>query len=371
MLRITLLLLLLAAAAARAQSSSQNLPISVTTGQLFGVNLAGAEFGSTYPGTYGSTYTYPTASELTYYAGKGLTLIRMPIRWERIQPTLNAALDTGSSACSSTGNVGCINAVLAAADAVPGIRVIIDVHNYGRFCGAGTFGDTTSCGTIIGTSPVTNAAFQDLWTRLAAAFGPSGSNHPSLLGYDIMNEPHDMGASSVWPAAAQAAANGIRSADTVHTIFIEGDCWAGAVTWTSCNNSLNITDNTNNLRYEAHEYFDSNNSGNYAQSYAAQCPSGCALKGNTDAAGFLSWLSSNGHNGYVGEYGVPNSDSNWATVMDNFLTDINAADVWGTYWAGGPLWNWCGGGTTIQPAPSCSGGADAPIMSTVDTHQSH
>ena len=36
----------------------------------FGVNLAGAEFGSNMPGTFNSDYTYPTASELDYYQSK-------------------------------------------------------------------------------------------------------------------------------------------------------------------------------------------------------------------------------------------------------------------------------------------------------------
>jgi endoglucanase len=54
--------------------------------QLFGVNLSGAEWGNRYPGTFGTDYTYPTASELDYYKSKGLTLIRLPFLWERVQP---------------------------------------------------------------------------------------------------------------------------------------------------------------------------------------------------------------------------------------------------------------------------------------------
>src|ERR1700737_7914 len=61
--------------------------------QLFGVNLSGAEWGNRYPGTFGTDYTYPTASELDYYKSKGLTLIRLPFLWERMQPNLNSPLD--------------------------------------------------------------------------------------------------------------------------------------------------------------------------------------------------------------------------------------------------------------------------------------
>ena len=41
--------------------------------QLFGVNLSGAEWGNRYTGTFGTDYTYPTASELDYYKSKGST----------------------------------------------------------------------------------------------------------------------------------------------------------------------------------------------------------------------------------------------------------------------------------------------------------
>ncbi len=54
---------------------------------MIGVNLAGAEFGSA-SGVYGTSYIYPTASELDYFKSEGITLIRLPFMWERAQPTL-------------------------------------------------------------------------------------------------------------------------------------------------------------------------------------------------------------------------------------------------------------------------------------------
>lgn len=59
---------------------------------LFGVNLAGAEFGGT-RGVYNKNYTYPTAKSLDYYKSKGFNLIRLPFKWERIQPSLFQQLD--------------------------------------------------------------------------------------------------------------------------------------------------------------------------------------------------------------------------------------------------------------------------------------
>ena len=45
----------------------------------YGVNLAGAEFGSRLPGTYGTDYTYPTHAEVDYFASKGMGIIRLPV----------------------------------------------------------------------------------------------------------------------------------------------------------------------------------------------------------------------------------------------------------------------------------------------------
>ena len=54
--------------------------------QFVGVNLSGAEFGQNIlPGTYGTQYTYPTTAEVDYYKGKGMNMIRLPFRWERLQ----------------------------------------------------------------------------------------------------------------------------------------------------------------------------------------------------------------------------------------------------------------------------------------------
>ena len=73
-----------------------------------GVNINGAEFGcgvnagtgtggtysNTNTGTYGTNYIYPSNADFAYLAGRGIRFIRLPVRWERLQPTLETALDT-------------------------------------------------------------------------------------------------------------------------------------------------------------------------------------------------------------------------------------------------------------------------------------
>ena len=67
-----------------------------------GVNLAGGEFGKL-PGTYGTDYTYPAPADIDYYVELGFNLIRVPFRWERLQPTLGAPFAAGDQAAPHCG----------------------------------------------------------------------------------------------------------------------------------------------------------------------------------------------------------------------------------------------------------------------------
>src|SRR4030095_3450839 len=63
--------------------------------RFVGVNLAGAEFTPTQlRGIYNTHYTYPTTAEVDYFTGKGMNIIRLPFRWERLQHSLDAAFDS-------------------------------------------------------------------------------------------------------------------------------------------------------------------------------------------------------------------------------------------------------------------------------------
>jgi len=323
-------------------------PSTAVLNNLFGVNLAGAEFGQNFPGTEGLDYAYPTSTELDYYKNKGLTLIRIPFAWERMQPTLNGPL--------SSTEVGFMTNFLNAADA-RGMSVILDVHNYGRY-GIGSFSDFTSHGNIIGSIQVPVSAFANLWSQLASQF----KGHPSLMGYDIMNEPHDMGGAGIWPIAAQAAVNAIRTVDASHTIFVEGDGWAGAWSWMTYNANLNINDSSGNLVYEAHQYFDSDSSGTYTSSYTSE--GAYPTVGVDRLQPFASWLTQHNKKGWVGEYGVPNNDSRWLTVLNNFIGALKSNGIWGTYWAGGPWW----GSYPLSCEPSS--GQDAVQMGVLKNYPS-
>jgi endoglucanase len=284
---------------------------TLTDGYRRGVNLAGADFGeSMLPGTYGVDYTYPTAAELDYYQSKGLTLIRLPFRWERVQRNLYAPLDRTE--------LGRIDQVVVAARA-RGMQVILDPHNYARYYG-----------NLIGSSAVPNAAFADFWHRLAAHY----RDEPTIWAYALMNEPYNTG--GMWSAAAQAGVDGIRAVDMGHSILVPGDQWSGAWSWQQANANLWVNDPANNFMFEAHQYFDADSSGTYGQSYDAQ--GAYPTIGVDRVKPFVAWLQARGARGFIGEYGVPDNDARWLTVLDNFLAYLDTNGVSGTYWAGGPWW---------------------------------
>jgi len=305
---------------------------------MYGVNLAGAEFGTNFPGTFGADYTYPTNSDFDYFANKGLKLIRLPFKWERIQPTMNAALNTAELA-----------RLTAAVDyaQTKGIYVVLDLHNYGRR-------NINYSDYIIGSATVPIANIKDCWTRLATAF----KNKTNIYGYGIMNEPHDMLNNAPWITIAQEIINGIRTADLTTNIIVAGDDWSSGARWaTSSTNLKNLTDVSNKLIFEAHIYFDDDHSGAYDQTYAGE--GAYANVGVDRATPFVNWLKANNLKGYVGEYGIPANESQWLTVLSNFLTYLQSNCVNGTAWAAGSWW----GNYKLSLQPS--GNTDKPQIATL------
>lgn len=292
-------------------------------GARFGVNLAGAEFGANIlPGTHGVNYIYPGGRELDYYRSRGRTLIRVPFRWERIQHTLNGPLDVDE--------IGRLKTLVKEAHARQ-MQVMLDFHNYGRCRVPGQ-----EEYLIIGTEQVPVAAFADVWGKLATAL----KDEPGIYVYGLMNEPHDMGDDKRWPAAAQAAINAIRRVDKKTTIMVSGDAWSSAADWRKGVNETiheKIRDPQNNIIFEAHCYFDKNLAGVYAKSYEEE--GGSPNVGIERVRPFVEWCRDKKVRGFVGEFGVPDSDARWLVAMDRFLKYLQQNNIGATYWAGGPWWD--------------------------------
>lgn len=285
-----------------------------------GVNLAGAEFNSgVIPGVEEKNFTWNDEKSYEYFASKGLTLIRVPFRWERMQPVLYDALDTKY--------LNGLKRNVAWAQK-HGAKIILDVHNYGRYHGK-----------VIGVSPdVPISAFTDLWVRLSNEF----KDELAVYAYDLMNEPHGMGSGeNDWKVISQAAVTAIRNNGDNKLIMVEGTYWANAHGWESKNGPNSwITDPANNFLYSAHCYFDSDASGTYKKTYDEELVANPNLEniGVNRLMDFATWCEKNNVRGFIGEFGIPNDDIRWNKVLDNFMNVMDEYGMDGTYWAGGKWW---------------------------------
>lgn len=288
--------------------------------QPFGVNLAGAEFFHKKMegvGRFNKDYHYPTTDELDYWKSKGLTLIRLPFKWERIQRKLYGELNREE--------IDYIKFLLAEADKRD-MQILIDMHNYGRRKDEGK-------DRIIGDS-LSIDHFASAWGVISGEL----KDCKGLYGYGLINEPHDMLASTPWTGIAQAAIDSIRKNDMKNAIVVGGNHWSSAERWKLVSDDLkNLYDPARNLIFEAHCYFDEDGSGIYRRSYEEE--KAHPYIGVERMRPFVEWLKENDFRGLVGEYGVPSDDERWLECLDNFLAYLSAEGVNGTYWAAGARWN--------------------------------
>ncbi|MCW8131335.1 MAG: glycoside hydrolase family 5 protein [Planctomycetota bacterium] len=294
-----------------------------------GVNLAGPEFGGKVPGVLHKDYTFNNQKSFEYFAKKGLTVIRVPIKWDRLQPKPSGEFDAAYFEMFKKN-------VAWAREA--GAKVLIDLHNYGRR-GAEYKGERK--GFIIGQEiegevPVKIADFQDVWRRLSKEF----KDEPAIFGYGLMNEPHDMGTSD-WKAISNAAVEAIRANGDKNLILVAGLSWSNARAWERHNGAESwVKDSADNFMYEAHCYFDVDNSGQYKLSYEDELKKNPKMPevGRARVKDFTDWCRKNKVRGFLGEFGVPRDDPRWNEVLENFLQELDAAGMGGTYWAAGIFW---------------------------------
>ncbi len=249
---------------------------------------------------------FPDVSYITYYRDAGMNAIRLPLYWEEMQPILDSSLNDRYLQHTRE--------FLDNAHA-QGMKVLIDLHNYARYRNV-----------LIGTGNVPITSFSGFWKRLVAEL----KAHPAVYAWGLMNEPHHTNGS--WPALAQAGVNAIRSEDSARPIYVSGDNWSNAQTWSSYHPAPFIADPANKIVYEAHIYFDDDYSGRYKTPI-----------GSTDVAArvtqrlkpFLDWLQIHGQRGVIGETGVPKDDPRWLQALTRFLdmTDASCTDWF--MWAGG------------------------------------
>jgi endoglucanase len=331
---------ILAVACAVACGSNANpTPVEQPSGTLHGVNLAGADFGeSNLPGVYDRDYTYPTHAEVDYFVSRKLNLIRLPFRWERLQPVLGADFDPDELARLQ----GFVDYATQR-----GASVLIDPHNYARYYGS-----------VIGQGP-SSEDFAAFWDRLAARF----SDNPKVL-FGLMNEPHDLPIDD-WLTAANAAIAAIRNAGANNLILVPGINYSNAGAWYEDwgygqNSKVmnGVVDPADRFIFEVHQYLDADSSGT-----SDTCVS--ATAGSDTLWAFTAWAKQQGKRALLGEFGAAANETCLA-ALDDLLNYTDAhADVWAgwAYWAGGPWWpsDYI---FSVEP----SNGVDKPQMAVLTQH---
>lgn len=296
---------------------------------------ATSTFSNANPGTYDVDFHYEKQASLDYFASRGWHQVKVPIRWERIQPTISGALDPTE--------LGRLTDFLDRADN-SGLKVIVDIHNYGVY-----YRDVSGTGTrtAIGSAQLPVSAFADLWSRLSTAI----KDHPAVFGYAIMAEPQPAGGldRETWQEASQAAVDAIRAVDLESEISVAG--WDYSITqgWTQVNGDPWVYDHTGRVRYEGHHYWDSNTSGGYSSSYAQEVttsdvsydagtnPDALYARVLTEMDEFNSWLTDHEVRGVLGEIGWPAAadSTEWNALADAYLTRATEYGI--------PTATWCAG----------------------------
>lgn len=315
-----------------------------------GINVAGGEFGhsaSGLPGTHGKHYQYPQTPLLTFLRKRGHRLVRIPFRWERIQHALGGPLDP-------TG-FGELKAAVERA-AAAGLYVLLDMHNYARF----TRLDEVE--VKFGDAALTRAHFADVWAKLVGAL----AGQPAIVGWGLMNEPHDLPAGA-WEAYSQAAVTAIRDTGDIRDIYVCGNQWGGAHSWARNHGAAWISDSAGRDRtvYEAHQYLDPDFSGTYEDVTYESANLAARAAGYPNLPArivdclnvFIDWCKANGVRGFIGEMGWPNHESvqEWNAVGEAAYARLDQAGMGVTYWATGEWWGaynqnpYDSGSLTVKP----------------------
>jgi len=291
-----------------------------------GINLAGAEFyelflpdGSRARHGRNEFYLYPSPTYFQgydpgYFIRKGMSSVRLPFRWERLQQEPGGELDKAE-----------LDRLVTTVRQLTklGAWVVLDLHNYMRYEGK-----------VLGQGKASVEDFVDVWIKLSRVFSDNRN-----VAFGLMNEPYDVD-TALWVDAANRAIDGIRQTGARHYILVGGNGFSSTQAWYDDNDGesnavamLRITDPLDRVIFEGHTYFDRNSSG---QNDACVSPS----IGVERLKPFTRWLREHNKRGYLGEFGA-SSQATCLEALGNvaryMLENRDVYTGW-AYWAGGPKW---------------------------------
>lgn len=294
------------------------------------------------PGVYGTNYTKPSLHALRSLKDRGMQVVRIPFKWERIQYVWGGPLESAY--------LGYLMQVLRDANSV-GLKVIVDMHNYARYRRNGVeilFSDANG---------PTQAQYADVWKKIVNAIRADANAYNAVWAYDIMNEPHNLKAAKgyatpqkLWEGYAQAAVSGIRATGEKKLIHVEGYSFSSAADWAKNHAAPFVKDPLNNIMYHAHMYMDWNTAGVYnTKSHAeetalakSQGHASVGARGIARLKVFANWCAQFKQQCFLGEFGWPTagvvgaSEARlWNREGEELMTYMDQIGMGGTMWATG------------------------------------
>jgi endoglucanase len=300
-----------------------------------GINLAGLEFNArALPGREDRNYVAPRREQLGYYKERGFDLVRLPFRWERLQPELGEDF--------AEGHFQRIAGLVQEAQERD-MRIILGAHQYGRRRQQGR-------NRIIGEgAEVTREHFAEFWGEMGRRFRAA----PHVI-FGLNNEPNDQ-RSDVLVDVQNGAIAALRDSGARQLVLASGNNWSGAHSWGRSNAEamLDIVDPGDHLAFDVHQYLDSDSSGR-----AGVCVPG---SGAARLRPFTNWAREHGRQGLLGEFGVGRNPGCREELRELLRHVHDHPGVWlgWAYWAGGPWW---GEDYEFSLEPSENGGGDRDQM---------
>ena len=272
-------------------------------------------------------------------------LARLPIAGERLSEKSFDPL-----------HVRYVNEIVAMMDMIHKYngKVVIDVHNYFRWWKkvdapiAGrdmkSHNDHLAKGhavwTVIGEpdSPMSVDGFADFWVKILQS--PIGK-HPAFFCAGLVNEPHNRSQDGVdvdtkWPLAVPKLIEAVRSVNKDCWIAVAGNFYSSAKAWNvkTAAKMANITDPSDKLLFEAHQYMDQKGDG--GGSWKSLSDPVVATQGTQDWAAYVKWLKDNNRRGYCGEVGGPATAGDYLTAARKLCDELFIPNrIPCTFWMGG------------------------------------
>lgn len=327
----------------------------------------------------GTNYPHHDERLIDYFASKNMTTLRFLFSWECMQQVLNGPIPAAQTGRYKT-YFDNYKRIVDYATNIKGLRVIVEPWDSNS---AGGAGGARYRGNVVGSASVPNAAFADFWSRMATIFGDN-----ARVEYGLINEPNDM-STMAWFSAAQAAVTAIRATSSTQRIFVPGNGYTAASSWTS-----NFYDTATKKRSNAYGWLNANGVGLPLNDPAANMVAEVHTYLDTDEGGGTTEITSitaardhvsvavneaaaHGYKVYLGEIGMYAGATNAPQAWADFVAYLNANAGSGvflgfTWFAGGdPLW-WPdvaangGGHFSISPTSAASYTGDTVNMDMIE-----